>query len=65
MLGSSELGWKHEIHIVKQCLKIEVLAEGQVFNKHKTGHTLKIFEAREKMIVLQASTDSWSHLNLD
>lgn len=59
------LGWKHEIHIVKQCLKIEVSTEGQIFNKHKTGHTLKIFETREKVIVLQASTDSWSRLILD
>ena len=62
MLGSSELGWKHEIHIVKQCLKIEVLTEGQIFNKHKTGHTLKIFEKTRRGVQKKISMFSQSYL---
>lgn len=47
---SWELGWKHGIkfHGVEQCLKIDVLAEREVFKRHITVYFLKIFETRVK-----------------
>lgn len=55
----------NEIHTVEQCLKVKVLAEGQVFSKHMTGHILKVFDTSMKIRVMQASTNPWSCLILD
>lgn len=67
-LGSQELGRKHgmKFHTVKQCLKVKVLAERGVFNKHMVGHSLTIFETRVKIRVMKkASAHPWPYLVLD
>lgn len=61
------MGKKHgmKFQTVEQCLKIKVLAEREVFNKHIIGHVFMIIVIRVKMRLMKSSAHPWPYLVLD